>query len=770
MREIKYDVDIVNDIYEYESCMQNDDIRLIISVYNAGISYNLDGATAVLNWLRPDGTPLTSKNVEIIENVITCTLDTVYTNINGEVKFEFEITNGGVTTVFPLLLYVRKKTFLSKIVEDTITKVLQTINIDEYVDQFLNNLNAKVESFKTTIEEFKEQIKTINGYNATTYNFLKYGGKANDETFDNRAVFQTLVDMVAENGGGTIYVPEGTYFFSRKENTIYSILWKSGVSVKGAGIGRTIFKIGKGDISDGEGYTLFYRSYDVIIKNISFDSFTVDGYAMTINTEQGYTHKGKALFFEGVENGVFRDLELLGTPSTAMGIDFVNNSVIDNVNCYECGRLWKEEWTATNGTVIEAPGGAGIGIGTGYYEPENLKIVNCRTEKCGHYGIFFEHQAVFTPKQFTKESKGNVIANNIVINNRFGGIGLRGGSNVTITGNNVYGNKYGVVLDSGEKGDLDIMMLKDIIISSNTITDNTESGIRIHEQSIFDGININGNNIKRNGTYGIDFSSKKSVMKDKRNNLSITNNLLTDNTVDMYIANGTGTKNIRIDTLQLQDTNSGQAYLDNEAYIEVEDFLMSNFDSFEIKFKMGENTTFPCALFSNRDENHKETTQVKGFSILIDENKRLNLTYCAENGAEKQTFLFNEVLPIGEKITLKFYKNTTNKTIVISYKVGDNTISLTSANTDLYTFFMNMFASKSAKTTYIGREWQGSYNYGKYVKDFIIYSFVIVKTTGQEFEYGFSNIGIDKKVIELNDSRYDLVCKNGVKQQLNVKA
>lgn len=49
MREIKYDVDIVNDIYEYESCMQNDDIRLIISVYNAGISYNLDGATAVLN-------------------------------------------------------------------------------------------------------------------------------------------------------------------------------------------------------------------------------------------------------------------------------------------------------------------------------------------------------------------------------------------------------------------------------------------------------------------------------------------------------------------------------------------------------------------------------------------------------------------------------------------------------------------------------------------------------------------------------------------------
>ena len=144
--------------------------------------------------------------------------------------------------------------------------------------------------------------------------------------------------------------------------------------------------------------------------------------------------------------------------------------------------------------------------------------------------------------------------------------------------------------------------------------------------------------------------------------------------------------------------------------------------------------------------------------------------YCAENGAEKQTFLFNEVLPIGEKITLKFYKNTTNKTIVISYKVGDNTISLTSANTDLYTFFMNMFASKSAKTTYIGREWQRSYNYGKYVKDFIIYSFVIVKTTGQEFEYGFSNIGIDKKVIELNDSRYDLVCKNGVKQQLNVKA
>ena len=768
MREIEYYIDFKSDFYNYKSCMQNDDIGLRIIVHEDGKPLMLTGASANLNWLKPNGIPLVKKGVEVVENTLVCALDREYTGVSGKVKFEIEITQNGTATIFPLELHVRDKIFQSESVDNTINKILETVQIDDKIDQFLNDTSLKIDNFKTILDEFKEQIKVINGYNATTYNFLRYGGKANDETFDNRAVFQSLVDTIAENGGGTIYIPEGTYFFGRTEGTEYSVLWKSNVSVKGAGMGKTILKIGNGDISDGEGYSLFYRKKDVLIENSAFESFTIDGYNMTINNSQGYTHKGKGLFFEGADNCVFRDLEILGTPSTGFGVDFINNCIIDNVNCDDCGRLWIENYDNGRGGTIEGPGGAGIGVGTGLYDPENLKIVNCTCTNCGHYGIFLEHQGIFTPSVYKAESKGNVIANNIVHNNRYGGIGIRGGSDITIIGNTIYKNKYGVILDSGEKGDLDVLMLKNIILANNTITDNIEDGIKIDKQTIFDGININGNIIKNNQKYGIDFSSEKVVLKEKRNNLIIEGNVIVDNGSDMYIANGTGTKNMYINPSQFQNAKCGQAYFGGQAYAKADKYLLSNFSSFEISFKLGSGTTFPCCLFSNRDENYNSSTQVKGYSIIIDENKKINLTYCEENGSKKQSYIFNEVLPIDEKITLKFYKNASSSSITAICTIGEEQTSLTSSNTeDLYTFFINMFTNGTNSTIDIGREWQGSLDYGKYIKDVVIYSLVVMKESTQELKYGFSNIGIDKKVIELNNSGLDIACYGGVKQQLN---
>lgn len=46
-----------------------------------------------------------------------------------------------------------------------------------------------------------------------------------------------------------------------------------------------------------------------------------------------------AIYAVPVSNSVFRNLKLIGTPSTALGIDDLKNVIIDAVDCYECGIL-----------------------------------------------------------------------------------------------------------------------------------------------------------------------------------------------------------------------------------------------------------------------------------------------------------------------------------------------------------------------------------------------------------------------------------------------
>lgn len=288
-------------------------------------------------------------------------------------------------------------------------------------------------------------------YNGTPMNFGMRAYNCQDygvvtTSADNTDALQDLIDTVAENGGGVIWMPSGTYNFIKESSTSAmsgnaqnNVYLKNNVSIVGEGIDSTILRLSG---STQTGCSLFgYFSQDnsnAALVGCSFSNFTVD---MTDLTMATYTHKGKAFYVSGIKDSIFRDLRLIGTPSTALGIDMLDNVVIDSIYCYNCGRQW-----ASGGN-----GGACIGIGTGKWANENYIIRNCVIDTAGHFGIFLEDQGIFGTAHNRYYSKGQIICNNVIRNGRNYGIGLRGGQNVLITGNNIYACVGGLYVDYGAK-------------------------------------------------------------------------------------------------------------------------------------------------------------------------------------------------------------------------------------------------------------------------------------------------------------------------------
>lgn len=292
------------------------------------------------------------------------------------------------------------------------------------------------------------------------YNCQDYGVLPTNA--DNTTALQSLIDLVNENGGGTIWLPVGVYLFDSAKsawnltsNITTLCVMKSGVSIIGESLSESVLKV-TGNTSNGAG--LFCQNSDQsgeIMTGCTFQNFTVD---MSEASLSNYTHRGKAFYFSGIKDCVFRDLRLLSTPSTSLGIDMLDNVVMDSIYVYQGGRQWS----------IGGPGGAGIGIGTGKWENENYIIRNCVCDSCGHFGIFLEDQGIFSVDKVRNYPKGQIIANNIVRNGRHYGIGVRGGQNVIITGNDIYENYGGIYMDYAAKN---------IMISNNCVQGNKEAGL-----------------------------------------------------------------------------------------------------------------------------------------------------------------------------------------------------------------------------------------------------------------------------------------------------
>lgn len=358
------------------------------------------------------------------------------------------------------------------------------------------------------------------------HNVLDYG--ITQDADDNSLKFQQMVDELSQNGGGTIYVPIGTYKFDTSNGQYIEgtggckccIKAKSNVSIVGESLTDSVFKM-TGHSSQGVcmfGYNSAKNKTP--IEGCTYRNFTVNGEECTIDT---YSSDGKAFFYQYVKNSVWRDLRLIGTPATSLGIDFLDNVVIDSIYCYESGRIHADN----------SPGGAGVGIGTGAWENENFIVRNCICDNCGHFGIFLEDQHIFGDAAHRTPTypKGAIIANNICRNGRNYGFGVRGGQHVIFDGNEAYENANGGFFSDYQN--------KSIVIQNNLIRDNTGNGICLGNEkpgileTSFENVTIKDNAVIGNKT-GINISQKTT-------NLNLIDNIVRDNTVKDIIVSATQT-------------------------------------------------------------------------------------------------------------------------------------------------------------------------------------------------------------------------------------
>ena len=321
---------------------------------------------------------------------------------------------------------------------------------------------------------------------SSLYNCRDYG--ITPDNADNTLNMRKLMMDVYNSGGGTIYIPIGEYNFNcssaygEGESVTRLLPMYSGVSIIGESEKYSSLKVSGNSAS---GCALFAKK-DETLCGCDFKNFTVDMSECTVTT---YSYKGKAFYCSAIQDSVFRDLRLIGAPATALGIDRINRVTIDSIYVYQGGRLW------TSGGY----GGAGIGIGSSDSDIDEPFIIrNCICDDCGNFGIFIEQQGGHA----VPNSRCQIIANNIVMNGRGSGIGLRTSKDVVISGNNIRNCKTGILVDSGAT---------DSTITGNQISDCTNGFEYANGANVGNGTSTPCNNISVLGNVFI--GNENSIVK-----------------------------------------------------------------------------------------------------------------------------------------------------------------------------------------------------------------------------------------------------------------
>ena len=261
--------------------------------------------------------------------------------------------------------------------------------------------------------------------------FLKEGTNEEDMQNNTRNL-QMAVNAVSENGGGTVILPSGTYYFkysdtekqilNGKNSEHYVIKCKNNVTIIGQGkegINATILKP-YGDVEYGGIDMFFFNNYrfgiseneTLYLENAHFKNFAIDGE----KANGGYYNtSGKGFMINLFKNCTWNNILVQNTDATGFGMDCPIESSITNCIAINCGKKAQK----TDG------GASGFGIGTGYSNEEGIFVYNCEAYGNTKYGFFFEHQSRFHAETSTKrydatESKnGFVVSNCIAGDNRF---------------------------------------------------------------------------------------------------------------------------------------------------------------------------------------------------------------------------------------------------------------------------------------------------------------------------------------------------------------
>jgi len=309
-------------------------------------------------------------------------------------------------------------------------------------------------------------------------NALDHGIIADGVTNDTPA-WQALVNSL--EGSGSVITWSGTSLLRG------SIFWKRGVSLIGQGWGRSVLAKSTSHAPDAYfsaiHWTAGYSSVAAPFEDLIFADFEVDGSGV-LGT--GPAIHDKAIFMQHLRRCQFRNLYLHDTVGTALGTDYMRDCQIDGVTVVNAGRGWDG---------IQG-GHAGIGIGAGMSQVENVTITNCHTIDCGHYGIFVEKQV-----EGSFSSRGAKIIGCTATGTKGSGFADYGCSDTLIMGNSAIGNgtsnnaayREGITLLQGATGTQ---------VINNIVTDNIGDGIGLKTTAGND-LTISGNQCHRNGRRGI---------------------------------------------------------------------------------------------------------------------------------------------------------------------------------------------------------------------------------------------------------------------------
>ncbi|MEH0818789.1 MULTISPECIES: right-handed parallel beta-helix repeat-containing protein [unclassified Micromonospora] len=311
-------------------------------------------------------------------------------------------------------------------------------------------------------------------------------GLTGDGSTNDQPALAALVDRLgdaydADGRARLIYCPPGVYAI-RDAATV----WRSGVSLMGAGPGATRFMLSN-EGNRAQPVPLAFHtaeqhgaSPDRHLAYCVFADFEIDGSGVA---SSDYNPLAKGLGLQYVTGGMFRNLFIHHTAATGLGCDFLQDTVIENVRVLECGRM-------DNGLEM---GGAGIGVGIGGWGPiERLTIANCTAVGNATNGIFVEMQYAGRP-----QPRGIRIIGCHSEANRFG-ISDWGADGLVVTGCTVVGN-----LEAGfqvsAKGTTGVPgrggLLTDCLIDGNL-----RDGVNIGNTP--GPYTVRGNRITGNGRYG----------------------------------------------------------------------------------------------------------------------------------------------------------------------------------------------------------------------------------------------------------------------------
>lgn len=236
---------------------------------------------------------------------------------------------------------------------------------------------------------------------------VKDFGAVGDGVTDDRAAIEAAVNAVYAAGGGTVYLPEGTYLIASFSSGYYTVRAKDGVSFVGEGP-KSIIKMANGMVSATQGISFLYDHTNPIT-NVRYSNFTLD--------------------WNGQNNP---------NPNTVAG----------NVTRMGTGN-GATNWHADNITFLNPGGHHNIWIAGGGNQNSvtNCVFVNAGRAVTGNT-LITDHSSIYTNCDSTVVSDNVFWCSNL--NDTVATAIELHGNNITCTGNVVYGYSKGVIYGASE--------------------------------------------------------------------------------------------------------------------------------------------------------------------------------------------------------------------------------------------------------------------------------------------------------------------------------